>query len=65
MVELRQSFSYFEVIFTFPPKKNKHIYKKRMKINKSNDRKQLQEELFVKKLIKIHFKTHVVLGNLV
>ena len=36
-----------------------------MKINKSNDRKQLQEELFVKNLIKIHFKTHVVLGNLV
>ena len=37
-----------------------------MKINKSNDKKQLQEELFVKKLIKIHFKTHVnVLGNLV
>ena len=35
-----------------------------MKINKSNDKKQLQE-LFVKKLIKIHFKTHVVLGNLV
>ena len=29
MVELRQSFSYFEVIFTFPPKKNKHIYKKK------------------------------------